>query len=241
VRRAVSRRLSEGSRNPEALLLVQEQGLGAADDALEDRSLHADDIEYVVWEQVCDVLSPPERLLSLAEEYLGLKGQHVEFERDSVADLDAQIAKQEKALTQDVAEAVKAGLPASVIQSMTAQLSEELGALRRHRAMLDSWREESARESQRMRHLWELAEGAHERLPQMTPEEQKEMLNLLEIRVTVLEHATKNTPTRVRIEGVVGAVALTNAAREIDQAERPTGSAPARAVGAAPLEARGHR
>jgi site-specific DNA recombinase len=183
----------------------------------EDRSLHAEDIEYVVWEEVCDVLSRPERLLSLAEEYLGLRGQQVEFERDSVADLDTQIAKQEKALTENVAEAVKAGLPANVIQSVTTQLANELDALRRHRKMLESWREESARESQRMRHLWELAEGAHERLPNMTPQEQKEMLDLLDVRVTVLEHATKETPARVRVEGVVGSVALTNAAREIDE------------------------
>lgn len=108
-------------------------------------------IEYVVWEQVCEILSQPERLLSLAEEYLGLRGQQVEFERDTVADLDAQIAKQEKVLTENVVEAVKAGQSASVIQSVTAQLTNELDALRRHRKMLESWREESARESQRMR------------------------------------------------------------------------------------------
>lgn len=172
---------------------------------------------------MCDVLSKPERLLSLAEEYLGLRGQQVEFERDSVADLDAQIAQQEKALTHDVTEAVKAGLPASVIQSVTAQLTNELDALRRHRAMLDSWREESARESQRMRYLWELAEGAHKRLPHMTKEEQKEMLDLLDVRVTVLEHATKDAPARVRVEGVVGNAALTSAAREIDEVEPPRG------------------
>lgn len=53
----------------------------------------------------------------------------------------------------------------------------------------------------------------------MTPEEQKEMLDLLDVRVTVLEHGTKETPTRVRVEGVVGSVALTNAAREIDEVE----------------------
>ena len=194
----------------------------------EDRSLHAEDIEYVVWEQVCEILSQPERLLSLAEEYLGLRGQQVEFERDSVADLDAQIAKQEKALTKNVAEAVKAGLPASVIQSVTAQLASELDALRRHRKMLESWREESARESQRMRHLWELAEGAHKRLPHMTPEEQKEMLDLLDVRVTVLEHATKETLARVRVEGVGGSVALTNAAREIDEVEPPRSRFPSR-------------
>ena len=72
-----------------------------------------------------------------------------------------------------------------------------------------------------LRHLWELAEGAHERLPSMTPQEQKEMLDLLDVRVTVVEHATKEAPARVRIEGVVGSVALTNAAREIDEVEPP--------------------
>jgi DNA invertase Pin-like site-specific DNA recombinase len=185
----------------------------------EDKSLHAEDIEYVVWEQVCEILSTPERLLSLAEEYLGLRGQQIEFERDWVADLDAQIAKQEKVLADNVTEAVKAGLPASVIQDVTAQLTSELDALRRHRGMLDSWREESARESQRMRRLWELADGAHKRLPLMRDEEQKEMLDLLDVRVTVLEHETKETPARVRIEGVVGTLALTSAAREIGAVE----------------------
>ena len=38
--------------------------------------------EYVVWEQVCEVLTKPERLLALAEEYLGLRGKQVAFERD---------------------------------------------------------------------------------------------------------------------------------------------------------------
>jgi hypothetical protein len=107
--------------------------------------------------------------------------------------------------------------------------------------MLESLREESARESQRMRHLWELAEGAHKRLPHMTPQEQKEMLDLLDIRVTVLEHATKDTPARVGIEGVVGGLAYANAAREIDEVERPRDSAHARAAGDAPRGARGRR
>jgi hypothetical protein len=35
-----------------------------------------------------------------------------------------------------------------------------------------------------MQHLWELAEVAHKRLPTMTPAEQKEVLALLDVRVT---------------------------------------------------------
>ncbi len=200
----------------------------------QDRQFRAEDIEYVVWEQVCEVLSKPERLIALAEEYLSLRGQQIEFERDSIADLDAQIANQEKVLTEHVAEAVKAGLPANVIQDVTAQLTAELDALKRHRSMLDSWREESARESHRKRRLWELAEGAHNRLPHMGDEERKEMLDLLDIRVTVLEHETKEMPARVRIEGVATDLALTSAAREIDEAEPPSSSSPSRAAGAAP-------
>jgi hypothetical protein len=120
-----------------------------------------------------------------------------------------------------VAEAVKAGLPASVIQDVTKQLTTELEALKRHRAMLDSWREESARESQRKRRLWELAEGAHERLQSMGDEERKTLLDLLDIRVTVLSHETKESPARVRIEGVATDLALTSAAREIDGTTTP--------------------
>jgi DNA invertase Pin-like site-specific DNA recombinase len=187
----------------------------------EDKSLRADDIEYVVWETVSGILSTPERLLALAEEYLSLRSQQVEFERDSASDLDAQIAKQEKALAVSVTEALKEGLPVKVIQDVTRRLADELEALKRHRAMLDSWREESARESQRKRRLWELAEGAHDRLQSMGDEERKTLLDLLDIRVTVLSHETKESPARVRIEGVATDLALTSAAREIDGTTTP--------------------
>jgi hypothetical protein len=48
---------------------------------------------------------------------------------------------------------------------------------------------------------------------------QKELLDLLDVRVTVVEHATRDMPTRVRVEGVVGPIALTNAARDLDEVE----------------------
>jgi hypothetical protein len=76
--------------------------------------------------------------------------------------------------------------------------------------MIETWQADSARESERMRRLWALADEANRRLPEMTPEEQKEVLDLLDVRVTVIEHATRTTPTRVRIEGIVYDTLLTD-------------------------------
>src|SRR5258708_33703904 len=95
---------------------------------------------------------------------------------------------------------------------------------------------ESERESERMRRLWELAEHANTRLPQMTPQEQKEVLDLLDVRVTILAAATRTTPAKVRIEGVVYDHLLSEekAVRDLAQTSSRRGSAPWRASAASP-------
>src|SRR4051794_27985719 len=68
-----------------------------------------------------------------------------------------------------------------------------------------------------MKRLWELAEQAHKRLPQMPPQEQKQVLELLNVRVTVLRHAEKTAggrvlkPAQIRIEGLVNDQMLVSA------------------------------
>ena len=75
--------------------------------------------------------------------------------------------------------------------------------------MIEGWRTESHHASAKMRRLWELAEQAHQRLPNMTLAEQKQVLDLLDVRVTILKHARKTAghrilePAQIRIEGVV--------------------------------------
>lgn len=169
----------------------------------DDLVIRADDIEEVVWEQVCDLLSKPERLLDLAEQFLGLHSSQREVERDGLEETEAKLRDIEKAIKNLLVTSAKAGLEPQDIGEAVAELTGERDALRRHLAMIASWQVESARESERMRRLVALADQAHQRLPQMTPEEQKEVLDLLDVRVTILEHGTRTTPARVRIEGVV--------------------------------------
>ncbi len=83
--------------------------------------------------------------------------------------------------------------------------------------MIEGWRTESQHTSSRMRRLWELAEEAHQRLPNMTLAEQKQVLELLDVQVTVVRHARKTAghrilePAQIRIEGVVNDQVLLSA------------------------------
>jgi DNA invertase Pin-like site-specific DNA recombinase len=188
----------------------------------DDRAIDADDIETVVWEQVCDLLSRPERLLELAEQFLGLRSSQLEVEREGIEDTEKKLRDLDRAIKNVLLTSAKAGLEPSEIASAVSDLTEERDALRRHLAMIESWRKESERESERMRRLWELAEQAHRRLPNMTPEEQKEVLDLLDVRVTILESATHTTPAKVRIEGIVYDHVLSGEAAVRELAKTPS-------------------
>jgi hypothetical protein len=68
----------------------------------------------------------------------------------------------------------------------------------------------------------------------MTPEEQKEVLDLLDVRVTILAAATRTTPAKVRIEGVVYDHLLSEekAVRDLAQTSSRKCSAPSQGVAA---------
>lgn len=174
-----------------------------AEDRCGDKRVNADDLEYVVCEAVRELLSAPERLLALAEDYLSLRGEHVQLERGQIESVDAKIAAANEALVQAYAVALRAGLDATALRAATSLIEQERDDLVRHRAQLEAWSSAGTVESGRMRRLWELAEVAHTRLQKMTPEEWATVLDLLHVKVTILSHATKTTPARIHIEGEV--------------------------------------
>ena len=109
-----------------------------------------------------------------------------------------KVRELDEAIQNVLVTSAKAGLEPAEIGAAVADLTAERDALRRHMAMIEAWRAESHRESQRMRRLWDLAEHASKRLPQMTPEEQKEIYDLLDIRVSIVEQRTRTRVTDER-------------------------------------------
>jgi site-specific DNA recombinase len=173
-----------------------EQGMPRCDDR---HRVYADAIEGAVWDEVAALLGTPERLLSMASDYLGLRTEQATTERDQIAVVDSKIAALERSLATAYASGLKAGLDDEALSLAVTQLNEELAALRRHRAQLEAWRADAEAVSVRMRRLWELAESAHRRLDTMEPQERRAVLALLDVRVRV----TSYDPLTVRIEGCV--------------------------------------
>jgi len=142
-------------------------------------------MDDLVWSEVTALLSQPERLLALAEEYLGIRETEVEVERDQIDTIDAKLATLREARTQRVTQALKDGVDAAVLKAAVAELEAEERALLAHRARLEEWRDHNQAEKERMRRLRGLADYAEERLGAMTPLERRSVLDLLDVRVAV--------------------------------------------------------
>jgi hypothetical protein len=63
------------------------------------------------------------------------------------------------------------------------------------------WKREGEQQSQRVQRLVELADVARERLPEMSLVERKRVLDLLGVRVQILDAGSRTTPVRLKIEG----------------------------------------
>jgi site-specific DNA recombinase len=160
----------------------------------------ADWLDSEVWREVTSVLSDPNRLLSLASDYLGLRQTDVRDEAAEAGEVARRIAGLERAKIDQVKAALKAGVPAEVLADAVQEIQNELDALLAFRNRLESVRQNAQAEQDRMVALAALAERAGHRLPFMELHEQREVLRILQVRVTLLD--SSDTP-RLQIEGVV--------------------------------------
>jgi hypothetical protein len=110
----------------------------------------------LVWSEVTALLSQPERLLALADEYLGIRETEVEVERDHIEAIDTKLATLREARAQRVAQALKAGVGGVGAKAAVAEL-EPGERPAPHRARLEEWRDHNQAEKERIRRLQGLA------------------------------------------------------------------------------------
>lgn len=67
--------------------------------------------------------------------------------------------------------------------------------------MVEEWKREGEQQSQRVQRLVELADVASERLPEMSLVEKKRVLDLLGVRVQIVDAGSRTMPVRLSIEG----------------------------------------
>ncbi|TNM37402.1 hypothetical protein FHP29_16350 [Nocardioides albidus] len=162
--------------------------------------IRADWLDFQVWHAVVEVLSDPERLLSLAADYIGFRAEADEPEADTVERIRRRIETLEKNRREKVVEYLRAGIEADLVNEAVAQVDAEIDQARAVLVQMEAHRADAYSEQQRARSLEELARHAAERLPNMTLDEQAEVLRLLRVKVSVLEQAKEPS---LSVEGVV--------------------------------------
>lgn len=170
-----------------------------------DHNINADMVEQTVWSEVAAMLSEPERLTQMADDYLGLQDAQTGAHEDQLVAVDRKLAALREARTDRVAQALKAGVDPTVLRDAVAELGGDERALLAHRARLEEWREAGLAGSVRARRLQDLAISARKRMARMGPEDKRAVLDLLDVRATVTGWAEcENCEGRGRIKGGPG-------------------------------------
>jgi DNA invertase Pin-like site-specific DNA recombinase len=169
------------------------------------RRVDADWLEATVWGEVSDMLSDPDRLLEMAQEYLDLRSGELREEASQIGDLDRRLAEAKRKRTNLALAAATTG-PDAVADAL-AEVNRDIEALEQMREQARAWAQANAERSALLRNLWKLAETAHERLDNPTPERMREVFTALDIRVQLLSEGVRRgrrrTPPDVRITGVL--------------------------------------
>jgi len=153
-------------------------------DQCECRRLPGVATEAAVWEAVVDLLAQPGRLFAMAEAYLELSPGE-QPDPGELAKLGTQIDSLDRAINTTAVNALRAELDPGMIAGAVAQLQRERAALADQRALLVAWEEQAAAHSDRARRLTELCAVARDRLDALDPRGRREILDLLEVHVTV--------------------------------------------------------
>jgi DNA invertase Pin-like site-specific DNA recombinase len=167
--------------------------------------LDAPAIEDRVWAEVTALLTDPARLHDLAERYLGVSTTAGDSVFNELAAIDRQVAQLRSRMAQGTAAHIRAGADPEVLAQAMALLADDLAALVQRRDDVALFAERGEQARQQLGSLDDLASSAAGRLDLMSPEERKEVLVLLGVKVYVLDQSKHPA---LRICGTVADLAL---------------------------------
>jgi DNA invertase Pin-like site-specific DNA recombinase len=149
------------------------------------RKIHSDWIDELVWREVRNLLGDTERLLALAEEFLG---RHAEMNErpDDPKDIDGKIEQLELARTTRVAGALKVGIDPELLKAVVTSLDEEIEAWRKRLDQVRELQQLVVDTHGRISRLQKLAERAGTRLDSLSPSQKRTVIEALELKVQVV-------------------------------------------------------
>ncbi|MEH6376699.1 recombinase family protein [Streptomyces sp. KLMMK] len=161
-------------------------------------------VERRVWSEAVKLLGNSDRLEELAAEWAGMAADDQTAHTERIAELDKQIASMNSAISAIIVATAKQraddgadpGDIASAITEATATLNGELAQLKEMREDAAAWLVEKEEADERAKSLQQLAQRARRELAEMKPEDQAEIISLLDLKVVF------EGPVPVRTGGV---------------------------------------
>ena len=169
--------------------------------------IDAEAVESHVWSEVCQLLEDPDRLSRMADDWLAMsKGDGVNY-ATRIDELNELIEEQEDTIdattTATARRAKRKGLDRQAtqeaIERATRDLEANLENLEKLRNEALAWQAESQRTVDRAHDLRRLAETARVRLHSMDAREKETVIDLLDLRVTILGDVPRKTRVDDRI------------------------------------------
>ncbi|MEU8269114.1 recombinase family protein [Sphaerisporangium sp. NPDC049002] len=160
-------------------------------------NLNADALDQRIWREVVALLGSPDRLEAMANDYLGNRAAQIESERGELERVTAQITRLETSVTTTIVDYARQGLPADAVKAATEQIGQDLERLRKRQAELTA---QGASGPPEIGRLSAMAGQAGLRLKSMPLAQQVEVLQTLDLRVSVLDMTRS---PRLRLVGSV--------------------------------------
>jgi site-specific DNA recombinase len=156
-----------------------------ADDRCSDQPVNADLVEEIVWAEITALLSDPDALTARAEQALGVGADDPEGRDSEIAKAEREIAALTQSRQEGVVQAMKAGLDAATMKAATDTIEAEIALVVARRDRLVALRDRADATADRAARLQAFAAHARERLATASPTERRELIDLLDVRVTI--------------------------------------------------------
>lgn len=152
------------------------------------KTVVADTVERMVWDEVVRVLSDPDELQARAEQVLAKIDRSQQG--DDVALLKRRASKAEADLAAAFAKGIRLGLDDEALRHATDQFAAELETARRRLSQAEAWAATAADTRSRVERIWDLAASARRQLDTTDIHTRRRFLEVLGVQVRVCELVT---------------------------------------------------
>lgn len=160
-----------------------------------------EELDAMVWAEVCQALRDPSRLQAAAADYLGVLAHGAAAEADALDKAEAQIVKCQTALSGAFTAGLKAGLGQETLDQVVADLKVDLKAAQDHAHAIRAMQDSTSAQVAGLNQVQALAVSLGDDLENAAPEWQRVVFRALGVQVTVPEFDCHGRPLAVHVSG----------------------------------------